>query len=170
MWFLIFVFKVLLFVFSELGPLDPNWFEVLTAQTSPKERIVADKDDLCANQEGNFKTPSEKTAVDSQLFSTPKVFRHSRVVSPETKDEQSFANAHGSVQLCKPKCILYVFYNTFTCIFYVCLVTYFLYLRIYLKLDLNVSLCCLTERGSLPWTATQSPCLFQVSGQGWVRY
>ncbi|XP_037534210.1 breast cancer type 2 susceptibility protein [Nematolebias whitei] len=103
-------------IWKELGPLNPNWFEVLTAQTSPKERIVADKDDLCANQEGNFKTPSEKTAVDSQLFSTPNVFRHSRVVSPETKDEQSFTNTHG--------------------------------------------------RGSLPWTATQSPCLFQVSGQG----
>lgn len=95
-----------MFVFSELGPLDPNWFEVLTARTSPTERIVADKDDLCANQEGNFKTPYEKTAVDSQLFSTPKVFRRSQVVSPETKDERSFTNAHGSIQLFKPKCIL----------------------------------------------------------------
>uniref|UniRef100_A0A3Q3FAJ5 BRCA2 DNA repair associated n=1 Tax=Kryptolebias marmoratus TaxID=37003 RepID=A0A3Q3FAJ5_KRYMA len=74
-------------VISELGQLDPNWFEVLTARASSSERIVADKDDLCANQEGNFKTPLEKTAGDSQLFSTPKVFRHSRIVSPETEDE-----------------------------------------------------------------------------------
>ncbi|XP_042342387.1 breast cancer type 2 susceptibility protein isoform X2 [Plectropomus leopardus] len=72
-------------IWKELGPLDPNWFEALTAQTFTNEESISDQDDLCANQEGHFKTP----AVDSQLFSTPKVFRRSRVVSPETEDEQS---------------------------------------------------------------------------------
>ncbi|XP_054456800.1 breast cancer type 2 susceptibility protein isoform X2 [Anoplopoma fimbria] len=76
-------------IWKELGPLDPNWFEALTSQMFT-EGNVSDQDDLCGNQEANFKTPFDKTAVDSQLFSTPKVFRHRRVVSPETEDEQSF--------------------------------------------------------------------------------
>eukprot|EP00064_Thunnus_orientalis_P019415 superscaffoldBa00004853_g19533 len=79
----------------ELGPLDPDWFDVLTAQAVSTEGNVSDQDDLCANQEGNFKTPFDETAVESQLFSTPKVFRRCRVVSPETKDEQSFTAEPG---------------------------------------------------------------------------
>ncbi|XP_028275921.1 breast cancer type 2 susceptibility protein [Parambassis ranga] len=77
-------------ILKELGPLDPNWFEVLTAQVSAKDGNGSDQEDLCANQEGYFKAPLDRTATESQLFSTPKVFRHSRVVSPETEGEQSF--------------------------------------------------------------------------------
>ncbi|KAA8594139.1 hypothetical protein FQN60_004973, partial [Etheostoma spectabile] len=83
-------------IWQELGPLDPDWFEALTAQTFTNEGNVSDQDDLCANQEGHFKTPFDRTAVESQLFSTPKVFRHRRVVSPETEDEQSFAGEQGA--------------------------------------------------------------------------
>nr|XP_046245556.1 breast cancer type 2 susceptibility protein isoform X2 [Scatophagus argus] len=75
-------------IWKDLGPLDPHWFEALTAQTLSNDGNVSDQDDLCANQEGNFKTPSDKTTLDSQLFSTPKAFRHSRVVSPETPEEE----------------------------------------------------------------------------------
>ncbi|XP_051813674.1 breast cancer type 2 susceptibility protein isoform X1 [Acanthochromis polyacanthus] len=103
-------------IWKELGPLDPNWFDVLTAQTSANEEDVSDQDELCANQEGNFKTPLEKPTVDSQLFSTPKVFRHSRILSPETEDEQSFNTEQ--------------------------------------------------EKETLPWSTTQSPCLFRMSKQG----
>ncbi|XP_030600423.1 breast cancer type 2 susceptibility protein [Archocentrus centrarchus] len=80
-------------IWKALGPLDPDWFEVLTAQTSANEASGSDQDELCANQEGLFKTPLYKTAVGSQPFSTPKDFRHSRIVSPETEDEQSFSAA-----------------------------------------------------------------------------
>ncbi|XP_014892348.1 breast cancer type 2 susceptibility protein [Poecilia latipinna] len=80
-------------IWKELGPLDPNWFELLTAQASLKEGSVADNDELCANQEGHFKAPLEKTATESQLFSTPKVFRHGRIVSPDTEDDPSFTAA-----------------------------------------------------------------------------
>lgn len=80
----------------ELGPLDHNWFDILTAQTSANEGSGSDQDELCANQEGHFKTPLDKTAVDSQLFSTPKVFRHSRIVLPEIVDEQSFSTTQGN--------------------------------------------------------------------------
>ncbi|XP_069017435.1 breast cancer type 2 susceptibility protein [Embiotoca jacksoni] len=77
-------------IWKELGPLDPNWFELLTAQTSASEGSFSDQDDLCANQEGHFKAPLDKPAFDTQLFSTPKVFRRRQIVSPETEDEQSF--------------------------------------------------------------------------------
>ncbi|KAK5868878.1 hypothetical protein PBY51_009854 [Eleginops maclovinus] len=79
-------------IWKDLGPLDPDWFVSLTAQTFTNEGLFSDQDDLCANQEGNFKTPFDKTAVESQLFSTPKVFRQSRIVSPETGDDHSFTS------------------------------------------------------------------------------
>ncbi|XP_037632124.1 breast cancer type 2 susceptibility protein isoform X2 [Sebastes umbrosus] len=100
-------------IWKELGPLDPDWFESLTAQTFTHEGNVSDQDDLFANQEESFKTPFDKAAVESQLFSTPKVFRRSRIVSSETEDEQSFTGEQ--------------------------------------------------EKETLPWTATQSPYLFQTS-------
>ncbi|XP_070827360.1 breast cancer type 2 susceptibility protein [Chaetodon trifascialis] len=100
-------------IWKELEPLDPDWFDTLTAQALTHEGNVSDQDDLGANQEGTFKTPFDKFAVDSQLFSTPKVFRQRRIVSPETEDEQSFTAER--------------------------------------------------EKETSPWTATQSPCLFQVS-------
>ncbi|XP_073341507.1 uncharacterized protein [Pagrus major] len=103
-------------IWKELGSLDPDWFETLTAQTLNNEGNVSDQDELCANQEGNFKAPFDKSAAESQLFSTPKVFRHSRVVSPETEDEHSFTAEH--------------------------------------------------EKETLPWTATQSPCLFGMLKEG----
>lgn len=80
----------------ELGPLDPHWFEVLSAQTFPYERHVSDQDDLCTDQEGNIKTQFEKPTADSQLFSTPKVFRHRPVVSPDTENEHSFSSEQGN--------------------------------------------------------------------------
>lgn len=76
----------------DLGPLDPDWFEVLTSQTLTNEENAFNQDDLCPNQEGHFKPTS-----DSLLFSTPKVFRHCQVVSPENEGEQSFADGHGNV-------------------------------------------------------------------------
>lgn len=79
----------------ELGELDPNWFETLTAQATSEEN-VSDQDDLCPNQEGNFKTPFDKPGAESQLFSTPKVFRRGRVVSPEPGNETSFTAEQGN--------------------------------------------------------------------------
>uniref|UniRef100_A0A3B5K0Y2 BRCA2 DNA repair associated n=1 Tax=Takifugu rubripes TaxID=31033 RepID=A0A3B5K0Y2_TAKRU len=67
---------------SDLGPLDPDWFQVLTLQALTNEGNISFQDDLCPNQEGHF-----KPAIDSQLFSTPKLFRHCQVLSPETERE-----------------------------------------------------------------------------------
>uniref|UniRef100_A0A667XXS6 BRCA2 DNA repair associated n=1 Tax=Myripristis murdjan TaxID=586833 RepID=A0A667XXS6_9TELE len=80
----------ILFMNAELGPLDPNWFDALMVKTD--EENVSEQDNLRTfNQDGHFKAPFEKTAVDSQLFSTPKIFRHGGVQSPETEDEQFFS-------------------------------------------------------------------------------
>ncbi|XP_029923118.1 breast cancer type 2 susceptibility protein isoform X2 [Myripristis murdjan] len=77
-------------IWEELGPLDPNWFDALMVKTD--EENVSEQDNLRTfNQDGHFKAPFEKTAVDSQLFSTPKIFRHGGVQSPETEDEQFFS-------------------------------------------------------------------------------
>uniref|UniRef100_A0A8D3EDB8 Uncharacterized protein n=1 Tax=Scophthalmus maximus TaxID=52904 RepID=A0A8D3EDB8_SCOMX len=108
-----------LFPDAELGPLDPDWFQVLTAQTFTGEGSVSDPDDLCANQEGHFKTPLDKAALDSQLFSTPKVFRHRRVVSPETTEgEQSFTPEQGNVSF-KFECFLMLSRTVDVCILHI---------------------------------------------------
>ncbi|XP_029026126.1 breast cancer type 2 susceptibility protein isoform X2 [Betta splendens] len=75
-------------IWEELGPLDPDWFDVLTSQTFPNESNDSDVDELSANQERHFDT----AAVASQLFSTPRDFRHNRVVSPKAEDDHSFTH------------------------------------------------------------------------------
>ncbi|XP_051933622.1 uncharacterized protein LOC127608541 [Hippocampus zosterae] len=80
---------------KELGQLDPDWFQVLTTQASSKEGNLSDSDDqeeLCPNQEANFKTPLRKTAAvdvaQSQHSSIPRVFRRSYVPSPDNDYQQ----------------------------------------------------------------------------------
>uniref|UniRef100_A0A8C6PCV6 Breast cancer 2, early onset n=1 Tax=Nothobranchius furzeri TaxID=105023 RepID=A0A8C6PCV6_NOTFU len=96
-------------IWKELGPLDSNWFEVLTTQAPAYEGNAADTDELCANQEGQFKTPLNKTALDSQLFSTPKVFRHRRLFIM-SKSELSMIYIHKSTF----GRIFYLFFLVFT--------------------------------------------------------
>ncbi|XP_056906119.1 breast cancer type 2 susceptibility protein [Takifugu flavidus] len=81
-------------IWKDLGPLDPDWFQVLTLQALTNEGNISFQDDLCPNQEGHF-----KPAIDSQLFSTPKLFRHCQVLSPETEREQSLADGHENDRL-----------------------------------------------------------------------
>lgn len=66
-----------------MGALDTKWFEALTVEALAG--TDSDQDELCANQESNFKTPFEKSAADSQMFSTPKVFRYSQ--TPEADND-----------------------------------------------------------------------------------
>lgn len=84
---------------TELGQLDPDWFQVLTTRASSKEGNLSDSDDqeeLCPNQEANFKTPLRKTAAadvaQSQHSSIPRVFRRSYVPSPDNDDRQGVEN------------------------------------------------------------------------------
>ncbi|XP_076002331.1 breast cancer type 2 susceptibility protein [Genypterus blacodes] len=73
---------------QELGTLDPNWFEILTSQAFTKE----EEDELSVHQDGHFKMPLDKSALDSQFFSTPKVLRQNKALSPEHEHESSFTS------------------------------------------------------------------------------
>ncbi|XP_077422873.1 breast cancer type 2 susceptibility protein isoform X2 [Vanacampus margaritifer] len=82
-------------LWKELGQVEPDWFQVLTTRASLKEGNISDSDDqeeICPNQEANFKTPLRKTAAanaaESQTPSTPQVFRRSYVASPDSQDQQ----------------------------------------------------------------------------------
>ncbi|XP_049581198.1 breast cancer type 2 susceptibility protein isoform X2 [Syngnathus scovelli] len=78
-------------LWKELGQVDPDWFQVLTTRAS-KEANLSDSDDqeeLCPNQEANFKTPLRKTvSACVPQSSTPRVFRRSCVASPDSADQQ----------------------------------------------------------------------------------
>ncbi|XP_057695654.1 breast cancer type 2 susceptibility protein isoform X2 [Corythoichthys intestinalis] len=77
-------------IWKELGPVDPDWFQVLTARASSREENLSDPEELCPNQEGNAKTLGDAVAAtaESQHFSTPKVFRrrYRYVTSPAAED------------------------------------------------------------------------------------
>ncbi|XP_077467699.1 breast cancer type 2 susceptibility protein [Stigmatopora argus] len=77
-------------IWKELGPVDPDWFQLLTTQASSREENISDQEELCPNQEGNIKKLEETSAsrVESQQFSTPKVFRRRNFVSPDAEDQQ----------------------------------------------------------------------------------
>ncbi len=56
---------------QELGPLNPDWFEELTAEASRDE---GRPDSSTVEEEETVKVP-ETSALASQLFSTPKIFK-----------------------------------------------------------------------------------------------
>ncbi|XP_051962648.1 breast cancer type 2 susceptibility protein [Xyrauchen texanus] len=67
---------------KELGPLYPDWFEELTAQASRDEGgldISKEEDE----EEYTAKGP-ETSALASQLFSTPKIFKQRHLQSPDS--------------------------------------------------------------------------------------
>ncbi|KAJ3590252.1 hypothetical protein NHX12_008206 [Muraenolepis orangiensis] len=79
--------------FFELGQLDPDWFNTLTAKASSEEKTRWEQNQLrTSNHEESFKTPfNRSTCGESQLFSTPKIFRHSRILlSPDMQQDASF--------------------------------------------------------------------------------
>ncbi|XP_077471748.1 uncharacterized protein LOC144085929 isoform X2 [Stigmatopora argus] len=77
-------------IWKELGPVDPDWFQLLTTQASSREENISDQEELCPNQEGNIKKLEETSVsrAESQQFSTPKVFRRRNFVSPDAEDQQ----------------------------------------------------------------------------------
>ncbi|KAM9453285.1 breast cancer type 2 susceptibility protein isoform 2-T9 [Salvelinus alpinus] len=80
-------------IWEELGPLNPNWFEELTAEASSWDRGDTEKENpstaISCGQDGSFKTPLGKCPLDGDMFSTPKIFRQRRPQSPETLTEDA---------------------------------------------------------------------------------
>ncbi|XP_019903530.2 breast cancer type 2 susceptibility protein isoform X2 [Esox lucius] len=73
-------------IWQDLGPLDPNWFEELTVKASSKDQGDTEREHSSTakscGQDGSFKILS--TLDSSDMFSTPKVFRHRKLQSPES--------------------------------------------------------------------------------------
>ncbi|XP_061073752.1 breast cancer type 2 susceptibility protein [Conger conger] len=86
---------------KELGPLCPDWFEELTASTASDDASAHGPETSRGGpvQEASLKTPlRKKPAVDSQIFSTPKIFKSQIAQSPEllTTDEELFSPDGGA--------------------------------------------------------------------------
>lgn len=140
------------------------------------EENVSDQDDLCPNQEGHFKAPFNKNAVDSQLFSTPKAFRHCKTVSPGTEDEQSFNADQGNVW---DECQRFtnLLFDLIFCCKLMFKISKILLINLSAKAkqnyNQNIWISCINgslekcflwftlEREALPWAGTQSPYLSQ---------
>lgn len=71
---------------EELGPLNSDWFEDLTVRASeggPDDSVVVQHDTSAQkDEEGIFRAPAKTPVVDSQMCSTPKIFRRRRPHSP----------------------------------------------------------------------------------------
>ncbi|XP_026137610.1 breast cancer type 2 susceptibility protein homolog isoform X1 [Carassius auratus] len=78
---------------KELGPLNPDWFEELTAKASRDE---GRPDSSKVEEEETVKVP-ETSALTSQLFSTPKIFKQLGFQSPASipNEESPYKVANG---------------------------------------------------------------------------
>uniref|UniRef100_A0A8C1X383 BRCA2 DNA repair associated n=1 Tax=Cyprinus carpio TaxID=7962 RepID=A0A8C1X383_CYPCA len=79
-------------IVKELGPLNPDWFEELTAKASRDEGHP----DSSKVEEETVKVP-ETSALPSQLFSTPKIFKQQCFQSPASipNEESPYEVANG---------------------------------------------------------------------------
>ncbi|KAK6485870.1 breast cancer type 2 susceptibility protein-like [Huso huso] len=72
----------------DLGPLGSNWFEKLTAEASARCEQESDADPknykAHCDKGDYFSTPCQKPTLDSQMASTPKIFKGQGILSPET--------------------------------------------------------------------------------------
>ncbi|XP_077064244.1 breast cancer type 2 susceptibility protein [Siphateles boraxobius] len=66
---------------KELGPLNPDWFEELTAKATRDE---GRPDSSKAEQEEDTVKAPETSALASQLYSTPKIFKQQQFQSPDS--------------------------------------------------------------------------------------
>ncbi|XP_066517133.1 breast cancer type 2 susceptibility protein isoform X2 [Hoplias malabaricus] len=71
---------------AELGPLRSDWFEELTAKTSKDGHCpgALQKGESSCTDEGMYKAPVETPVLDTQMSSTPRIFRHGGPQSPDS--------------------------------------------------------------------------------------
>ncbi|NXL61179.1 BRCA2 protein, partial [Chordeiles acutipennis] len=69
---------------SDLGPINLNWFEELTAEAPPYEpKLLGELDGpLSWLDQTSFKTPRAKPSTYSQLASTPLIFKEQNIILP----------------------------------------------------------------------------------------
>lgn len=77
---------------KELGPLNSDWFEELTVRSSEggNDQSVAVEHEVSGHKdEGVFRAPAQTPVLDSQMCSTPRIFRRGRPQSPVSGLEDS---------------------------------------------------------------------------------
>ncbi|XP_060753690.1 breast cancer type 2 susceptibility protein isoform X3 [Neoarius graeffei] len=76
---------------TELGPLNSDWFEELTVRASEDERdnSTVEHDATAHQDKGVFRAPAKTPVLDSQMCSTPRIFRRRRPHSPASGPEES---------------------------------------------------------------------------------
>lgn len=111
---------LLFFLLKDLGPLGSNWFEKLTAEASARCEQESDADPknykAHCDKGDYFSTPCQKPTLDSQMASTPKIFKGQGILSPETfTSEQELVtlergkpkNVQYTVWYCRSYTVLY---------------------------------------------------------------
>ncbi|XP_026790782.3 breast cancer type 2 susceptibility protein isoform X2 [Pangasianodon hypophthalmus] len=77
---------------TELGPLNSDWFEELTVRASEdgcENSTVVEHDTTAHKDEVIFRAPAKTPVLDSQMCSTPRIFRRRRPHSPALGIEDS---------------------------------------------------------------------------------
>ncbi|XP_022524494.2 breast cancer type 2 susceptibility protein isoform X1 [Astyanax mexicanus] len=71
---------------TELGPLSSDWFKELTAKASKDESFpgAVEHEALSRTEDGTFRAPQETPALESQMSSTPRLFRVRGPLSPDS--------------------------------------------------------------------------------------
>ncbi|KAF5900401.1 breast cancer type 2 susceptibility protein isoform X1, partial [Clarias magur] len=77
---------------TELGPLNPDWFEELSLRAFEAGRnnsSVVEDETSAHKDEDAFGAPAKTPVLDSQMCSTPRIFRHGKQHSPASCLEES---------------------------------------------------------------------------------
>ncbi|XP_053363622.1 breast cancer type 2 susceptibility protein isoform X3 [Clarias gariepinus] len=77
---------------EELGPLNPDWFEELTLrafEAGCNNSNVVEDETSAHKDEGAFRAPAKTPVLDSQMCSTPRIFRRGQQHSPASCLEDS---------------------------------------------------------------------------------
>uniref|UniRef100_W5L0S8 BRCA2 DNA repair associated n=1 Tax=Astyanax mexicanus TaxID=7994 RepID=W5L0S8_ASTMX len=71
---------------TELGPLSSDWFKELTAKASKDESFpgAVEHEASSRTEDGTFRAPQETPALESQMSSTPRLFRVRGPLSPHS--------------------------------------------------------------------------------------
>lgn len=65
-----------MYLFIDLGPISLDWFEELSSEAPPYEpKLLGEPEGPIGWFDQTFKTPKAKSSTDSQLASTPLIFK-----------------------------------------------------------------------------------------------
>lgn len=72
-----------MYLFIDLGPISLDWFEELSSEAPPYEpKLLGEPEGPIGWFDQTFKTPKAKSSTDSQLASTPLIFKEQITMPP----------------------------------------------------------------------------------------